>query len=236
MSAYIQSPFKPNPNAITPGMPSYLWGSFLDKTGPTVGKILSTSGNGTTSTIVVQILGGNIPIVSSLSVPLITIVGTANGSGNYNVTNVALASISAAANPDQGIYTLTFLGSGSSAVASDSGQFVIPQPEVAETLVSGASIPVAQPFNIMGPNLDQGITASVTLVSTTSAAAVISLQQAVVDRDSEYSNVATIATITAGTTAGTVFEVTIDPTLGRFFRFNNTGVSGSGSIVAKLIL
>ena len=236
MPAYIRSPFRPTPNTFTPGMPIYLWGSYLDKTGPTVGNVLSTGGNGSTSTIKVQILGGNVPIVSALSIPLITIVGTANAAGAYNVTNVAVASISASANPDSGVYTITFARSGSSAVAADAGQFIIPQPEVAEALVSGASIPAVMPFNVMGPNLNQALTAVVTLVSTSSAAAMISLQQAIVDRDSEYQNVATIATITAGTTAGTVFEVTIDPTLGRFFRFNTSGFSGSGSIVAKLIL
>ena len=237
MSAYQTTPFKATPNVMTPGMPIYLWGSFNDKTSPTRGKIVSTSGNGSTSTVVIQILEGNIPIVSALSIPLITVVGSANAAGAYNVTNATLLSISSAANPDQGVYTVTFAGSGSSAVASDGGQFLIPQVEVAEALAAGASIPAVVPYNIMNANMNQALTAVVSFPTLPTSSVIVYLQQAVQDRDGEYQDVAAIATVAGGalTVGG---EVTIDPTLGRFFRFRNGTVvsTGSPSIIAKLLL
>lgn len=235
MPAYILSPFKPTPNAISPGMPTYLWGSFNDKTGPTVGQVLSDSGNGTTSTVVIRILGGNVPIVSTLSVPLITIVGSANAGGAYNVTNATILSISAAASPDEGVYTVTFAGTGVSTSAQDSGLFQIPQPEVAEVLVTGASIPAVMPYNIFNANMNQGITVVVGFVGTLPTAAVINLQQAVQDLNSEYANVAVVATV-AGSAITVGPQITVDPTLGRFFRLNTTGLTGTGAIVAKLLV
>jgi hypothetical protein len=235
MPAYILSPFKSTPNAMTPGMPSYLWGGFNDKTGPTVGIVLSDSGNGTTSTVVIKILGGNIPIVSALSVPLITIVGSTNASGAYNTTNAQILSISAAASPDEGVYTVTFAGTGVSTSAQDTGQFLIPQPEVAEVLVAGASAPVVMPYNIINANMNQALTAVIGFVGTLPTSAVINLQQAVQDLNSEYQNVAVAATV-AGSAITVGPQITVDPTLGRFFRFNTTGLTGTGAVVAKLLL
>ena len=48
------------------------------------------------------------------------------------------------------------------------------------------------------------------------------------DIDSEYANVATIATVAGGAVTGSS-QVTVDPTLGRFFRFNNGTVVGGSS-------
>jgi hypothetical protein len=213
----------------------YLWGKFNDKTGPTVGNVLSTGGNGTTSTVKVQILGGNVPIVSALSVPLITIVGTANAAGAYNAVNVALVSVSAATNPDSGIYTFTFLGSGSSAAAADAGQFIVPQPETAETLVTDAkSDRCTMPFGNATFNQNQGLTAVVSFPSLPTSI-IVYLQQAVQDLDSEYQDVAAVVTVAGGvvTVGG---EITVDPTLGRFFRFRNGDMVGTGSIIAKLLM
>jgi hypothetical protein len=61
------------------------------------------------------------------------------------------------------------------------------------------------------------------------------LQQAVIDLDSEYANVAIVATV-AGSTITVGPQVTVDPVLGRFFRVNNSGVSGTlPTIVTKLL-
>lgn len=232
MPSYILSPFKPLPKLLVPGTPSYLWGSWNDNTGPTTGYILSDSGNGTTSTVTVQIQTGNIPVVGSL----LTIVGTANSAGAYNVTNAAILSVSAAANPDTGIYTLTYAGAGASASAKDYGQFIIPQPEVAEALVAGASAPVAMPFNIMNANMNQALTVVASFPSLPTSV-VLSLQQAVYDLNSEYATVAAIATVTGGAVVGNA-QITVDPTLGRFFRVLNGAVVGgtSPTVIVKILL
>ena len=232
MPPYILSPFKPMPVLLTPGIPAYLWGSYNDKTGPTTGYVISDSGNGTTSTVTVQIQAGNIPFVGAL----LTIVGTANAGGAYNVTNATILTVSAAANPDTGIYTLTYAGAGTSASAKDYGQFIIPQPEVAEALVAGASAPVAMPFNIMNANMNQALTAVASFPSLPTSV-VLSLQQAVNDINSEYATVAVIATVTGGAVVGNS-QITVDPTLGRFFRVLNGAVVGgtSPTVIVKILL
>jgi len=233
MPAYITSPFKPTPNAMTPGMPIYLWGSYNDKVGPTVGNVLGNSASGTTATLRVQILGGNVPKVGAL----ITVVGTANSAGIFNVTNAAITAVSAAINPDSGIYAIQYaISSTTQLYTQDAGQFQVPQPEIAEALAAGASIPAVMPFNVMGPNLNQALTAVVSFPSLPTSV-VVYLQQAIFDIDSEYQTVCTVATVATGAVQGSP-QITVDPTLGRFFRFlNGTVVGGTlPTIIAKLIL
>lgn len=232
MSQYILSPFRPAPILLVPSTPVYLYGSFNDKTGPTLGYIISDSGNGTTSTVVFQITSGNIPIVSTTSAPLITIVGTANSGGSYNVTNATVLTV---AITDQGVCTVTFAGAGSSASTQDAGQVYITQPENSEAIVAGSSVPCAMGYNNIVANMNQAITAVVSF-PTLPTAAVINLQQAVQDINSEYSNVAVVATVAGGAVTAAGSQITVDPTLGRFFRFNTSGLTGSGQIIAKLFM
>ncbi len=161
MSAYVKSPFRQPPTLLYPGFPAYLWGSFNDKTGPTLGTILADSGNGAISSVKFLITSGNVPLAGSS----VTIVGTANASGNYNGTFTILT-VSAAAQPDAGVYTLTFTGTANSGAASDGGQLSIPQPEVGEALVSTtASVPASMPYGNSTYNQNQGLTAVVSFPS-----------------------------------------------------------------------
>src|SRR5271157_3808040 len=113
---YIKSPFRPAPKLLVEGTPEYAFGSWNSDVAPTQGNILKDSGNGSTSTFVIQILSGNIPTLDSL----FTSVGTTNTAGAYNLTNVGILSVSAPSNPDSGIYTITVAGSGTSVLAADS--------------------------------------------------------------------------------------------------------------------
>lgn len=229
MPAYIKSPFKPAPTLMVRGTPSYLWGSWNDKTGDTFGYIISTSGNGVTSTVVFNITQGNVPIVSALSKPLITIVGTQNAGGAYNVVNAPILSIVVT---NAGVATVTFLGTGNSASAPDSGQVDIPQPEVAEVLVAAASVPLAMAFVMSQNNQEKDVIAVVSM-PTLPTTAIITLQQAEKDQDPEYADVATIASVAGGVLTGGQFS--IDQMGGRFYRFNTTNVTGpAASIIAKL--
>ena len=229
MSQYLLTPFKQPPTLLIAGSPAYLYGSYNDKTGPTLGFVISDSGNGTTSTVVFQIQSGNVPVVGAL----VTIVGTANSAGGYNVTNVAISSVTVT---EQGVCTITFTNTATSASAQDFGSVQIPQPEIGEAVTAGSSVPVAMPYNGVNFNLNQAITAVVSFPSFASlTAAIVNIQQAVQDIDSEYADVAVVVTVAAGViTVGP--QITVDPTLGRFFRFNTSGVSGTGTIVAKLFM
>ncbi len=228
MPAYQTTPFKQSPALMYPGIPVYLWGSFNDKTGPTLGTVRATSGNGVNASVKFLISSGNIPVAGSL----VTIVGTANASGNYNVTNATILTVSAAASPDAGIYTITFSNTTASVAASDAGQLIIPQPEVGETLTNSSSVPAAMPYGNSTYNQNQGLTAVVSFPSAPTSVTVV-LQQAIQDIDSEYATVATIVNAT-----NTTQQITVDPTLGRFFRFKNSGTSGGTlpTIVAKLLM
>src|ERR1700758_782888 len=151
MSAYIKSPFKQPPQLAVAGTPAYLIGSYNDKTGPTFGYIQTDATNGTTTaTVVFQITQGNAPAVGDL----ITVVGAAN-SANFNVTNVAIATVSTtAAGVCTVTYTITSTATPTTQTA-DGGQVIIPRPEVGETIAAAyQSVPVARPFN--NANIQEG--------------------------------------------------------------------------------
>jgi hypothetical protein len=217
---------------MTPGIPAYFWGTWNDKTAPTSGNILSDSGNGSTSTITIKIVGGNIPVAGAL----FTSIGTANAAGAYNFTNAPILSVSSPANPDEGVYTITVAGTGSSANAADSGQFLIPQPEIGEPLVAGASAPLVQMYNIMSANLSQAVTVVASFPSLPTSV-ILYLQQALQDLDSEYQTVATIATVSTGAVQGSP-QISVDPTLGRFFRvLNGTVIGGTlPTVICKIMI
>jgi hypothetical protein len=248
MTQYVTSPFKPPVQLGVAGTPSYLIGSYNDKTGPTQGYVISDASNGTTTaTLVFQITSGNIPVAGSL----ITVIGTANGSGNFNVTNVAIASV--VSTTLQGVCTVTYTISSTASPTTqtqDYGQVIIPQPEVGET-VSGAykSVPVARPFN--NPNIQEGQSLTATLnLGAGLSAVVASLQGADIDLDSEYTDIhvyptsglqswqsgsdASFITSSAspgaqGTTPGQANLLNY-----RFYRFKITSVTGSGTVIGKI--
>jgi len=62
----------------------------------------------------------------------------------------------------------------------------------------------------------------------------ITLQQAVMDKDSEYSDLVTVASVVGGVLTGG--QVTVEKALGRFFRFNASSLTGPAStIIAKIL-
>ena len=228
MSQYQSTPFKEHVKLLISGRPAYLYGSYNDKTSPTFGYVISNSAVGTVGTVVFQIRDGNDPMVGAL----ITVRGTANSGGVFNVVNAVI--LTAVTNLDTGVSTVTYaISSTTQASAADNGQVEVPQPEVGEAIVAGSSAPVAVSFSTANPDQKRGITAVVSFPTIPTAALVV-LQQAVQDIDSEYATINTVATV-AGSAITTGPQVTIDPVLGRFFRFNTSGVTGSGTIVAKLL-
>jgi hypothetical protein len=246
MSQYQTTPFKQPPALAVAGTPQYLLGSWNDRTGPTLGYVISDSGNGTTSTVVFQIASGNVPVVGAL----VSIVGTANSSGGYNVTNVAIATV---VTTEQGTCTITFLNTATSASAQDAGAVQVPQPEIGESVTSTySSVPVAVPFN--NPEMQEGksITASVNLITGGTLSGVTAvLQGANIDLDGEYQ---TIHTFTATGASGNIYyfqsgqdDIAPSATPGaieanpggvnilnfRFYRFKISGGTGTGNVAAK---
>jgi len=233
MSSYIKSPFKPAPALIISGTPLYLFGSFNDRTSPTKGIVLSNSVDSfNNATVTFQVQDGNIPVVGAL----ITIVGSANSAGAFNVTNRVIASVSSVLLT--GLVTVIFsLAASAQPNAADVGQVLIPQPEIGEALpveVNFASVPGA--LVSQGARLEQGraVTAIVSF-PVLPTAVTVKLQQAMKDIDSEYADLATVTSVVAGVQTGG--QITLQGVLGLFLRFNTSGVVGGNSslIVAKLI-
>ena len=242
MSQYVTSPFKASPQLAVAGTPSYLLGSYNDKTGPTLGNVISDSAVTTTGTLTFNITSGNVPTVGSL----ITVVGTANASGNFNVTNAKILTVSTTA---AGVCTVTYAITSSSVAVgtADSGQVQIPQPEVGETVSSApySSVPVARPFN--NPNIQEGQSLTATLNLGTGLSGVTAyLQGADIDLDSEYQSIHEFGT---GLGVGVVsFQSGQDtpatagaanpggaPVLNyRFYRFSITAATGSGAVIGKI--
>lgn len=255
MSAYVKSPFKPNVKLLVAGRPSYVFGSYNDKTGPTVAQVITLKSNGTTTaTIVFQILSGNIPVNGAL----ITVISSTLGGGNFNVTNVAIANVTQVNTPDNGMYSATYAISSTATPTSataDVGQVMIPQPEIGENLTTdGASEPVAAPYN--NPALDQGKAISATVsfpaISGVTTACVVKVQGADLDIDSEYQDIATVGSLVSGALVGGHWmsgqgAAAAEPvgaevpnlTNYRFYRFNvsstaNLGSPGATTVVGKI--
>ena len=239
MPNYVSSPFKAMPQLLTPNTPAYVWGSFNDKTGPTLANVISNSAVTTVATVKLQILSGNYPVAGSL----ITVVGSAN-SPNFNVTNAAIISVSAAASPDAGIVTVTYaITSTSQGVLADGGQAVIPQPEVGETVSgTGASVPVAvNAWNASGKSLSVTLTIGAGLSGITAV-----LEGANRDIAAEYNAIGIIGTgLGVGTTdwqsgqgdtaTGTLTSGSVNFLNFKFYRLNITAVTGSGLVIAKIM-
>jgi hypothetical protein len=251
---YVKSPFKPSPILLVEGKTEYVFGSWNDKSGPTSGSVISDSAVTTTGTLTFIILSGNVPVVGSL----ITVVGTANGGGNFNVTN---AQILTAVTTDAGICTVTYaITSSTVAVGTpDGGQVLIPQPELGDVLVSPAtvsSIPVAVPGS---PSQQSGKSLSVTVklpaqqlgVASSLSAVTVTIQGANFDEDGQYNNIGTITA--AGTSAGGPntydwqsgqgFSATTSNTLSlgnvnlpnfKFYRLQVSG-TGSGPVIGTIM-
>lgn len=250
MSFYNTSPFAQTPRLMVQGTVEYLFGSLNMDIAPTQGTIISDSAAGTTGTATVQILSGNVPLPGSL----ITIVGSSNNA-NFNVTNAVILTVSAANVPDNGIYILTFtMSTTTQATLADTGQFIVPQPEVGDALTTStaSSAPVTSPA--AGPNsVGKSLSATVTLpassaaIPSTLSGVTVVLQGSNKNVDADFNTIATIGTgLAAGSTTqwqsgqgdtatGTLAAGSVDLVNFLFYRMRVTAGSGAGPIVGKLL-
>lgn len=227
MPAYDKSGFHVV-RALVQGVPLYLFGSWPISVAPTRFLITQVSAALTVATITGAVIEGNIPVVGAL----ISIRQTSSNGGLFNVTNAAITAV--AINSTTGIGTIQFtyggttFGPDSSPAAA--GLAIIPQPEVGETLVAGASIACTMP--VQDPKTDSARTISVALGFPTPPTSVtVDLQAAIFDQDSEYTKQGTSITTT---NAPVVAEFTLNTA--RFYRFNVSNLVGSGTIIAKILV
>jgi hypothetical protein len=232
MPTYNPSPFAAPPVKLIPGQPAYLYGSWQGNVSPT--KMRITGDQATSATVAIYnvlITEGNIPVVGSL----MTVYGTANSSGQFNMTNVAVSAVSITATT--GVGTITVTGSGLTTVAqtADGGFGIIPQPEVGDTVANGQSIAVGLPYAIP-QDAGQGAEALQCEVSfpTLPTACVVALQVAATNTPATQWQTA-IANVVTVTTSVATYGTTQWTGKANFARYAITGTSGSGTIVAKLV-
>jgi len=234
------SAFAPLPEVVLPGKPAYLYGSLATDTQDTLLQVTNVAATGGTATVSVYVRAGNIPVVGNL----ISIAGTQTSSGLFNVSSAPLTNVTI--NATTGIGTVQFALVGTVGSVADSGQALVPIQEVPETLAANTSVPVYVPSQEPNDMGEKSITTAVTF-PTMPTAAVVKLYSAINlpknlpgSAGSEWTVVGTVATVAASAqTIGPLFtEDTSANTAalaGRFFCLQVSGITGSGSLVAKLI-
>lgn len=225
MPTFVNSAYAPlTGTLLVAGIPSYGFGSLKTTTAPTRMTANRGQGNGTTASLIVQIVEGDIPVVGSLISTQID--KPAIQANNAVVTTVTIDSVTGAG-------SIVYNSAGTLSVQTLSGQAIVPQPEIPEVLANGASTAFCFQYNDPNTNNMRSVVATISL-PTLPTTAKITLQRAINRIDSEFTDIVTIGTVTAGALSGTQAVATLEP--GRWYRFNVSTLSGTGTIVAKLLV
>ena len=178
--------------------------------------------------VTVQINEGPIPKVSDL----ITVWGTSQQTGAFNVTRALITAVSITAATGQGTISFALTGSNQS-VTADAGAFLTEPGESYDTLTNST---FSQAVLVQAPQGDSQFTLPLAVTfSTIPTAVTATLQVAIRDVAAEYTNTTTVVTVAAGAyTAGPVVQATLQR--GYFYRLAVSGLTiGSGSgICAKV--
>lgn len=220
-------PYYPtNPTGIraflaSPGSVTYLLGNRAADGGILYISTVAIASN--VATVGVSVWSGNLPVIGTK----ITIRGTAQQSGVFNVTNIALTGVTLNA---AGIGTVTFALTGTNLSATaDGGQMSFLPQTTGEVAVNGSTMPCSPAFNQGRSSNGWIFEVLPDSIAALPTAATITPQHAAANEDAAYTPVlgATPATIAGGAiTAQGVGFATDMP----FLRFAITGVSGTGSI------
>lgn len=224
MPSYLNQPGQ-KVKALQPGVPEYLYGSWNSDVETTKMLVSQVALTADVATLTVAVVRGNLPAVGSL----VSVSGTQTGGGEFNVTRAPLTAV--AINASTGIGTISYaLTAANVATTPDAGVALVDTPEIPDVLANGSSVPAApQPETVAA----QRTMAALVLFPTVPTDATVTLQFALRDIDSEYQKLGTVATVAASAvTPGTLQYPA--PAAG-FYRFNVSGLTGAGTIVAKLL-
>lgn len=239
MPVYVQSVgYNALPEVAVSGQPAYFYGSFPRDTQDMLAQVTSVACASNVATIVMTIQQGNIPVVGNL----ITVQGTTNASGAYNVTAQPIASISGT--PSTGVYTVTFACTTANlTTASAAGKAIVPIQEVAETCAANQSVAIYVPSQEPVDNGVRSITVATTFptLQVSTGAATVTLYTAIQNSPiapgtagSEWTSMGVVATAAAGAqTVGPLKTFTVPA--GRFFCLVVSGVTGTNTIVSKML-
>lgn len=224
MPFFNKSPFAAAVKLLYAGVAEYLFGSWPQDVSPTKMYVTSVAIATNVATLGVTVYEGNIPAVGSL----ISVQGTQNAAGAFNVTNAVLTGVAIGST---GSGTVTFALTGADlATAAAAGISIVPQPEVPEAIAAGASVAVAMSNNSFGGDLDRTVTA-VCNFPTLPTAVTVELQGSMFLDDVQFVNLGVIATV-AGS-AVTVNGLTVVANW-LFYRALVSGITGAGTITCKI--
>ena len=228
MPPYVNSGFQ-QVQLLVKGIATYLFGSLNKHQGDTVMLVNNVALASNVATLTVQITAGEIPTVGSL----ISVQQTASTAGLFNVNRAVLTGVTITAATGAG--TVTFaLTHADVTSAADAGSAVVEVPEVAESLAAGASVACV----VQAPDGDSQFTVPVAVTfksGTLPTAATVTLQTALHNVDSEFTNTTTVVTVAATAyTAGPVVQATLQR--GYFYRLNVSGLTAGSAtgIIAKI--
>lgn len=224
MPAYVSTPLGPPPETLQPGVPGYAFGSFNANLPTTKMLVTTTASTGGTATVGVQVIEGKIPDVGSL----VTIRGTSQGAGAFNVTNIAITAVSIVAGT--GVGTIQFALVGTVVSAADAGLALVPTPEVGEALTNATSKTFAVPEPVGSDTNQKGVVWSTSYPSAPGAVTMV-LQGSLFDIDGQYQTVDTSTNVNGETRV-------YGPSNFRFFRLKASGVSGgtNPTVIGKIFI
>jgi hypothetical protein len=225
MPAFINSPFQ-KPQLLQKGVPAYLIGSFSQKVGNTHLALVTDAIASNVATITATYLNGPLPAVGDL----VSIINSTNSSAAFNVSRIAIASVSY--NATTNVMTLTFaLTASNQAATADGGTVVVEPGEKSESLTNSS---YSQAVFVQAPEGDSQFTLPISVTFPTLPTAVtISLQSAIKVQSNEWTTLGIVATVAASAqTVGPFGEVTLQR--GYLYRLAITGLTGSGTCIAKI--
>lgn len=222
MPTYDTTGLGPTPKLLLPGEPSYLFGSFTYDQAPTRFTVTNVALTTNVATVTILIESGNIPVVGQT----VSIRASTSTSGLFNVTNAVLTGVTITSTT--GVGTITFaLTHGNVASAPDTGYGIVPVAESAELLGTGDiySAPVAVARNQGATNVERTINPRFSFPSAPDAVTGITIQGALVDKDSDYVDMgSSLGSVTGGVLTPTLTSYSL--TNVNFIRAKLAGVSG----------
>jgi hypothetical protein len=224
------------------GRPAYFYGSLNEEQQDMLAQVTSVACASNVATIGITIQQGNVPAVGNL----IWVQGTANASGAYNVSGVAIASVTAVS-ASAGTYLLTYACTTADlSTAAAAGKAIVPVQEVAEAVAANTSVAFYVPSQEPVDNGQRTITVACTFptIQATTGAATIKAYTAITnngslpgDTGSEWTPLGTdgaVGTLASGSATKSGLTTFTAPA-GRWFCLQTTSVTGTNKVIAKML-
>lgn len=214
------------PQLLQKGVPAYLFGGLNMLQGNAKGRVADTALASNVGTVTVAILEGPKPLIGDL----ITVWGTSQQSGLFNVNRGLITAVSITGSTGQGTISFALTGTNQT-TTSDTGAFLCEPGESYETLSNNSA---SRAVLVQAPQSDSQFTIPLAVTFDTIPTAVtVTLQKAIHDTAAEYTNTSAVVTVAASAyTAGPVVEATLER--GYFYRVAITSLTGGSKICAKV--